>query len=224
MSRRPSPDRLRLRLSEERTTGAGLANAFFHRPLGGSMICRRPVRPVAFPAPPRQQCGARHISQSCSESGDRDESALRRALPHREKNLAPAIAPRKAPTPTIVPFTMMAGASAAMAALESEIPLTPLPECIKRGFDDANERESRRLCTERRECRVGRARSRRKYSMAQECRPRRFRAEFGGKSDVGSRRRRRAQSHGRRRQSCPFRLEGMIARSVALGKSSRRRG
>jgi hypothetical protein len=37
---------------------------------------------------------------------------------------------------------MMAGASAAMAALKNEIPLTPLPECIKRGFHEANERES----------------------------------------------------------------------------------
>jgi hypothetical protein len=91
---------------------------------------------------PRQQCGARHISQSDTEGGDRDESALRRASPHGEKNLAAAIVPRKAPTPTIVLLTMMAAALAAMAALKNENLPTPLPGGCKRGFHEANAREN----------------------------------------------------------------------------------
>jgi hypothetical protein len=47
----------------------------------------------------------------------------------------------KAPTPTIVLFTMMASALAAMAALKSENLLTPLPDGFRLGFHDANERE-----------------------------------------------------------------------------------
>jgi hypothetical protein len=213
-------------MCEEQTTGAGLANTFFHRLPGGSTICRRPARRLAFPAPPRQQCGARHISQSDLERGDRHESALRRVSPRGEKNLAPAIMLWKAPTPTIVLFTMLAGALAAMAALKSESLLTPLPDGFRLGFHDANERETNVAHVPKDEnvddwSRMAAC----KYSMAQKASIATLSPGIWG--NIGYRlapAAARAKSRQTAGTAIPFRFGGMVARLIRSGKDPRRCG
>jgi hypothetical protein len=157
------------------------------------------------------------------ERDDRHESALRRVSPRGEKNLAPAIMSWKAPTPTIVLFTMMAGA---LAALKSENLLTPLPGDFRLGFHDANERETNVAHVPKDEnvddwSRMAAC----KYSMAQKASIATLSPGIWG--NIGYRlapAAARAKSRQTPGTAIPFRFGGMVARLIRSGKDPRRCG